>query len=677
MPAQTGCAGFFDQSSAVALANGYMKSMFHAKLTSAAVAMIAACVSGTGLGFLASTVLTKEKTDTEDAVTNQGTNRVSFTHTLSPRQTSPPKKKIHLHGCSRAIMQNARLLLLSFLCGLTTLTLDGATEMQIPDATRPLSLEEIKAQLRKQQQNIESMHLRIRRTTKLSMDPKIMATWPSQPALPEYLGTDEILVAFKENKRYFRLLGLDYRSNPFLGSIPQPVHDHTKVWTGKSLRLRSMDWASGNTEYSTPKEEGRDSFPPTPYLMNAGLAVPDPTASGEAFYNLQRLYLLAECVHQWPYALQDSTQQVEGTPCVVLEGRIECLLPGSEAPVNRIISDKVWLDPAHGLALRKRETRIAGQLVRVFNSDFEEVMPHVWLPKRTRSDTFPPADAPNQYHDQPMFTEEAALCLWVVNRVPDKLFEIAATQATTSSEALPDNISAFHGRIDNYFRRSQDPRHDNSDETFEAWWVRDVGQRTETRKGTNLVQATIYTTRWRFEWDATRKRVTATPSQLGKPHEELRRFLLPARDNVFREMEEVNTAIFAAEKDSLDGREADKITVYQPPDPGFPKLRMHGFQPRLYLRLPGTVFPGRTYWFDTASGLPLQRRCGCIRPLEAIDSPSGGFTHDERIDYPDPNSVPKDLFTFHVPPDAQLVVEDPALGRHLRSDRKGETGRAE
>jgi len=152
--------------------------------------------------------------------------------------------------------------LLSCLCGLTTPTPDGATAMQIPDATRPLSLEEIKAQLRKQQQNIESMHLRIRRTTTLSMDPKIMATWPSQPALPEYLGTDEILVAFKENKRYFRLLGLDYRSNPFLGSIPQPVHDHTKVWTGKSLRLRSMDWSSGNTEYSTPKEEGRDSRTP-------------------------------------------------------------------------------------------------------------------------------------------------------------------------------------------------------------------------------------------------------------------------------------------------------------------------------------------------------------------------------------------------------------------------------
>ena len=577
---------------------------------------------------------------------------------------------------ARKAMKNARLLLLSFLCALTTLTLNGATEMHIPDATKQLSLEDIKAQLRKQQQHIESMHLRIRRTITLSMDPKIMATWASTPALPQYLGTDEILVAFKGNKRYFRLLGLDYRSNPFLGSIPQPVHDHTKVWTGNSLRLRSIDYAPHNAEYSTPKEEGRDSFPPIPYLMNVGLAVPDPTASGEAFHNLQRLYLLAECIEHWPYALEEAIQHVEGNPCSVLEGRIECLVPGIGAPVRTIISDKVWLDRAHGLALRKRETRIAGQLVRVLNSDFEEVVPHVWLPKRTRSDTFPPADAPIQYHDQPMFTEEAVLCLWVVNKVPDKLFEIAATQATTSSEALPANISAFHGRIDNYFRRSQDPRYDNSDETIEAWWVRDVGQRTETRKGTNLVQATINTPRWRFEWDATRKCVTATPSQLGTPHEVLRGFLFPARDKVIREMEEVNTAIFAAEEDLLDGRKADKITVYQPPDPSFPKHRMHGFRPRLYLRLPGTVFPGRTYWFDAASGMPLQRRCGCIRPLELSDS-SGGFTHDERLDYPDPHSVPKDLFTFEVPADAQLVVEDPSLGRQLRSDRKAETNRVE
>ena len=79
-------------SSAVALAKCYMESMFYAKLKLAAVAVLAAGVIGTGVGFLTSTVLTKDKSDGEDAVTNQGTNRVSFKYTLSPSETTPPPK---------------------------------------------------------------------------------------------------------------------------------------------------------------------------------------------------------------------------------------------------------------------------------------------------------------------------------------------------------------------------------------------------------------------------------------------------------------------------------------------------------------------------------------------------------------------------------------------------------
>jgi len=43
-------------------------------------------------------------------------------------------------------------------------------------------------------------------------------------------------------------------------------------------------------------------------------------------------------------------------------------------------------------------------------------------------------------------------------------------------------------------------------------------------------------------------------------------------------------------------------------------------------------------------------------------------SHDERIDYPAPASLSKDLFTFEVPREAELEVNDPALGRLLYSE---------
>jgi len=204
------------------------------------------------------------------------------------------------------------------------------TLVAMADAGRGPSIETVRARLKQQSQNIDSLHLRVRRITTLCVDPEILATWPSRTGLPKYLGTDEVLFAFKGRKRYSRLLELDYRSNALakkspLAAMPTgPFLDSARVWTGTILRERDagpMSDGGGRYRYrSGSASDAHDCFPPSPYLLHVGMAVADPTASDEAHRNLQQLYCLAELVQRWPYTVSRAAEDVGGTPCIVLPG---------------------------------------------------------------------------------------------------------------------------------------------------------------------------------------------------------------------------------------------------------------------------------------------------------------------------------------------------------------------
>jgi len=539
------------------------------------------------------------------------------------------------------------------------------------DAGRGLSLEAVRARLKQQSERIDSLHLRVRRITTLCVAPEVLATWPSRTGLPKYLGTDEVLVAFKGHKRYSRLLELDYRSNalarkfPLAAMPPGPFIDSTKVWTGTILRERDAGPLSdGDREYrSMSASDAHDCFPPPPYLMHVGIAVADPTASDEAHRNLQQLYCLAELVQYWPYTVSGAADDVGGTPCVVLQGATEISLPVGEASRKRSISDRLWLDPDHGLALRKRELQIDGQLVRVVNTEFDEVLQGVWLPKHSRVEVFPAQDVLAQYRDRPLLTEEITLCLAIVNKVPDDLFEAAAKPPLESVPA-PQGVMAWHVQRMEYGRRGEDPSQDEILSTSDMWWRRGVGLRLEDREGSDLTGLTVETPRWRFYWRPAENRAVASPS--ASIEDAAAWHYSTDRESIFYHSEVV-TGAFATEKDQLDGKEVEKVTVYLPPEADSLKLGLcaHAFVPEKHRFLSGTEFRARVYRFDPKTGLPLQRLCGCKRPLER-------GTHDERIDYPAPQSVPRDLFTFRVPDGVVLEVNDPELGRQFRPT--GETG---
>lgn len=119
------------------------------------------------------------------------------------------------------------------------------------------------------------------------------------------------------------------------------------------------------------------------------------------------------------------------------------------------------------------------------------------------------------------------------------------------------------------------------------------------------------------------------------------------------------TGVFISENDSLDGEEVEKITFWYPAerDPDRLLENIHFFLPQGHLQTSGTEFLTRTHWYDPQTHRTIRCRCGCIPPK-----------HDDWCEYPEPESVPRELFQFQVPPDALLEVKDPELGRDVSSE---------
>jgi len=537
------------------------------------------------------------------------------------------------------------------------------------DAGEALSLESIKARINRQNERIESLHLRIRRETTMSLDPKVAVGWSDWLSVPPYLGTDEVLVAFKGVNRYWRLLALDYRPTvvaelpPQEASAPQPFIDNAKACNEITFFERTLvdDAASQRVAHrcfqhrSAPLSEAHDAFGPTPYLMNVGLAVPDPTGEDEARRNLQQMHFLPDLFELCAYAMSEETEVVDEAPCLVLERAMSGRLPGNNVAEDRSVSDKLWLDPEHGLALRQRETHFDGRLVRVVNSDFVEMLPGLWLPRESQTEWFVPSEAPEEYRNRPLLVRHMRLLFWVVNQVPDDLFDVALTPL----RFVPDfDLTTAYRRRLYPLRGEGNDRSNKGEMTGEVWAVNGVGRREAHYRNGELSKLVVDTPRWHFLWSPAWNRVLASPSRLGDPGVQ---DAVVDRAYVFRRYER-HTAVFACKKERLADQEVDKVTCYFPREiASGGRCPIHEFHPKVQLKTPCTEFLTREHWFDPKTGLRVQRLCGCIRDGKCM-----------KWDYPPPESVPRELFNFQVPRDAALELNDPDLGRPILSEGQTE-----
>ncbi len=332
---------------------------------------------------------------------------------------------------------------------------------------------EIKARLLRQAQRIESLDVSFKLEAKTPLKPEqllALAEYHNQLFLPK----DEWRIAFKGNRRYSRQIqpermNLLRPAGEYGVTPPQPVNPKAPAWVQKNQKAMIDEYErsvanmkaleargtkmprrdpeirifmdrdvtrafNGHTlwmrrrrsekviEYQVwPASSEANWFQPSAYQSAAGLFVPDPTANAMAG-KVQAMFRVAEWVKEHSYGLEQKTDVVDGSTCVVLAGSLNSILQPSLFVGQ--LTDRIWLDRDHGLALRRREFARDGRVyMRWENSELREVEPGIWLPARCRHDSFSD-DAPSEWKGKPVMTEEIRVEKIEINHVPDDLFDM-------------------------------------------------------------------------------------------------------------------------------------------------------------------------------------------------------------------------------------------------------------
>ena len=336
------------------------------------------------------------------------------------------------------------------------------------------SLEEIKAHWRQQRDRLQSLYVETVEETTSPLPPKDLQQLPGYARCRDL---EEIKVdfAFKGEKRYLRT------QMPGVASEPPPIpplrpnatplekafheswleNEKEREKRGafrsrpelREIRRDDMLGHNGRTFWNRyihevahpdgrvekkppfvvmwhPTRVSRKISPPT-YLRHIALAIagPDIDAEDSKFQDNCRRHLLPDLLDRWTYSRSDELEQVDGASCVILHRTSENTVTFRDVTEKFTKRDTLWLDLDRGLALRKREqiiTPLPRTLCRVTNSEFEEVVPGVWLPKQSVLHEIAPAgdeDFPEEYHGKPILSTRVRVTKLVVNQVPDEVFE--------------------------------------------------------------------------------------------------------------------------------------------------------------------------------------------------------------------------------------------------------------
>jgi hypothetical protein len=332
---------------------------------------------------------------------------------------------------------------------------------------------EIKARLLRQAQRIQSLDVSFKLEAKTPLKPEqllAMSEFRNQLFLPN----DEWRVAFRGAKRYsqqiqperinhfrptdeygltppqpvdpkapalvranqkkmieeYERVTAEARARKARGHSPRPrdpnvrplmERDVTRAFNGHTLWMRQPTSEKVMRYQVWPASSEANWFQPSAYQSAVGLFVPDPTANA-MLGKVQAMFRVAEWVKDHSYGLEEKTDVVDGSTCVVLGGSLNSILQPALFAGN--LTDRIWLDRDHGLALRRREFARDGRVyMRWENSELREVEPGIWLPTRCRHDSFAD-DAPSEWKGKPVMTEEIRVEKIEINHVPDDLFDM-------------------------------------------------------------------------------------------------------------------------------------------------------------------------------------------------------------------------------------------------------------
>ncbi len=284
----------------------------------------------------------------------------------------------------------------------TTLLAAGLTAWLTARGADSPEAREIKAKLLRQSRRIRSLDVSYKLEAKTPLKPEqllAMNGFRNQLFLPQ----DEWRIASKGTKRYSRQLrpermNLLGPADEFGGIRLQPVDPKAPAWVRENQKKLIEQYERAKAMVEAQKARGHAPRPSDPnirplierdvtrafnghtlwmrrprsekvidyqvwpatseanwfqasgYLSATGLHVTDPTATAMV-RNVQAMFQVAEWVKDHSYELEEKTEVVDGSTCVILKGSLNSLSQPALLLCN--LTDRIWLDRDHGLALRQ------------------------------------------------------------------------------------------------------------------------------------------------------------------------------------------------------------------------------------------------------------------------------------------------------------------------------------
>jgi hypothetical protein len=346
-----------------------------------------------------------------------------------------------------------------------------------------MSVEQVKTRLKEQRDKLRSFRVDYRMKAEPLVDVKLLGRWRMLGQYP-YVREDHI--AFKGDKQYWHKIDLaqkltfkllhsevDPDAPPDLQKQQREAKEASERALGESKALRDeaermesagADFTFGFNgkhawSYDNNAKRGASFDPPeqdlgyfqSEYLMSVALRYPDRTATKKMLEAMgQREYLLPDALDLHEYRLHQKTETLDGSECIVLEAT---WTSAYQKDVTVPVRDKIWLDPGHGLALRRRDRSFDGRPgERWLTFRLEEVVPGYWLPRETEWQRCAPAYAPKKFANQPALSYRMRVSRWSANDLKDDLFEMPEeakeppTPAAAPAIQVGENVRVSAGR---------------------------------------------------------------------------------------------------------------------------------------------------------------------------------------------------------------------------------------
>ena len=362
---------------------------------------------------------------------------------------------------------SARILCLMTAC-VTAIPSSGTRAGETP------TLDEIKSQLAKQPPLLKSLYIAVTLESKLTVDPKVYVTLPGHQD-NVILAKFEEQYAFKGDKRYSRRLSPRVVKSPWRVKPPQvdpkagPIEqarqkqlkeqyermkknlpaqretsppdeyrlmpDETFAVNGKLQWNRHVPGKGQQSQLFLDRlDESLHWGQSAGYLVSIGWSVPDPTEHIDGAADSKQVRYLPNIFrsppNDPPYEVAARIAIVDGAKCVVLHAHGPIKITGGGVSETVTIDDTIWLDLDHGLALKQRMYALAkDHITRTVTADFVEIVPGLWFPKSVVTECLVPPSGPAEYRSKPMQVVATKLTKWVVNQVPDDLFDVAPRPA--------------------------------------------------------------------------------------------------------------------------------------------------------------------------------------------------------------------------------------------------------